>query len=272
MVIEDVDGEENISPTEEPNKGSNLVNDSKGSDSKSVSKGNNSKKSGRKIKIEEVNEEETVVNGHVETREFNQKTKQEILVNGEVNHAGGDTDKSKDIWTEEDVDKQSPVKSSEKGDSVVRNTIDRGSKSEGAISQSSNHNSDNDRTKGPVEKDVEGVKIGALTEEVVEQEQTNKEAEENETVQSAEEDKDTENSENSDDSGEDTDVAKTPLKRPVFHQKPFPVNCVKLREEGNTLFKNGQYGDAISRYSKVIGTLENGRSFISVLFLQALEL
>ena len=252
MVIEDVDGEEeNEPPNEESNKGINLVNDSMGSDSNSVPKGNNSKKSGRKMKIEEVDDEEPMMNGHVETNELKGKDEEEILGNGEVNHAGGDTDKSKDIWTEEHVEKQLPVKTCEKGDSVSKNNIARESKTEGAIEKTNDHVNDKDRTKESVQK--ESVESGALTEKVG-QEQTTKENEENETGQSAEDDKDTENSDDS-----DADVAKNPLTRPVFYQKPFPANCVKLREDGNTLFKNGQYGDAISRYSKVIGTLENGR-------------
>ena len=262
LVIEDVEGEEaSVTPTEESKKGSSLIKESKGSDSNSVPKGNNSVKSGRKIKIEEENEGEMIVNGHAEPLELKEKNKQETPVKSQVGHADGDTDKNKDIWTEKDVNEQIPVKTGENGDTVVKNNANTCIKSASTVGQPGDHNSDKNRTKEPGEKeDVEVNKNDAKTENVVEQEQTNKGAEQNETVKSDKENEDTETSDKSDDStdsGDDTGTAKT-LTRPVFYQKPFPANCVKLREEGNTLFKNGQYGDAISRYSKIIGILENG--------------
>lgn len=48
--------------------------------------------------------------------------------------------------------------------------------------------------------------------------------------------------------------------RPVFIQYPFPGPIAKLREEGNQLFREGQYGDAVIRYTEALNKLEKGNN------------
>ncbi|WAQ94674.1 SPAG1-like protein [Mya arenaria] len=46
------------------------------------------------------------------------------------------------------------------------------------------------------------------------------------------------------------------IKRPVFFMTEYPTNCVKLKEEATKYFKNGQYGEAALKYTKIIEILE----------------
>lgn len=48
--------------------------------------------------------------------------------------------------------------------------------------------------------------------------------------------------------------------RPVFIQYPLPGPIAKLREEGNKLFREGQYGDAVHKYTEALNRLELGNN------------
>ena len=52
--------------------------------------------------------------------------------------------------------------------------------------------------------------------------------------------------------------AETVHSRPVFVQMVFPPAEAALREKGNSLFRAGQYPDAIDTYGKIIKKLETG--------------
>jgi tetratricopeptide (TPR) repeat protein len=39
---------------------------------------------------------------------------------------------------------------------------------------------------------------------------------------------------------------------------PMPANVAELKDQGNDLFRRGQYGEAVSRYSKALQRLETG--------------
>ncbi|OWF49446.1 sperm-associated antigen 1-like [Mizuhopecten yessoensis] len=56
--------------------------------------------------------------------------------------------------------------------------------------------------------------------------------------------------------GEDNNVTTKVPERPVLVQTVLPSNVAPLRESGNTLFRCGQYGDALSKYSSAIEKLE----------------
>ena len=49
--------------------------------------------------------------------------------------------------------------------------------------------------------------------------------------------------------------------RPVFVQKTLPPAILLLKEEGNKLFRSGQYASAIDQYSKAISKLEKGETY-----------
>ena len=49
---------------------------------------------------------------------------------------------------------------------------------------------------------------------------------------------------------------------PAFEQPrplPLPPEVQKLKDEGNNMFRTGQYGTAVEVYNKCIGILENGQ-------------
>lgn len=50
-----------------------------------------------------------------------------------------------------------------------------------------------------------------------------------------------------------------PFSRPVLIQHPLPVKAGELRELGNSLFRSGQYGDAIAKYSTAIDLISEGK-------------
>lgn len=52
------------------------------------------------------------------------------------------------------------------------------------------------------------------------------------------------------------------LRRPVFIQKKLPDNVSVLREEGNNLFRTGQYGEAVKKYSTAIDRLQKCKFFL----------
>lgn len=47
--------------------------------------------------------------------------------------------------------------------------------------------------------------------------------------------------------------------RPVFIQYPLPGLIANLREEGNQLFREGQYGEAVDKYTEALNGLEKGK-------------
>lgn len=270
MVIEDVEG------SDEENEKSNVMDRLADKNKES----NMNEKSARKKTIEEVNGGNGLVNGHAEQSELNAKKDPKTLVNSDVDHAGGDSDKSKDIWSEEDLNEQIPGIASGKGDIVNKNGAKRHEKTEKTIDMSSDISSETIETKlEKVSKD------SSKNEEVKENkneikvnsklaEQTSTDSEENNACdgddENENEDSEDKNPGDGDEENESSETSKitciedldksepVTLKRPVFYQKPFPDSCIKLREEANTLFKNGQYGDAITIYTKLINILEHG--------------
>lgn len=48
--------------------------------------------------------------------------------------------------------------------------------------------------------------------------------------------------------------------RPVYIKHPLPGPIAKLREDGNQLFREGQYGDAIQKYTEALNKLNKGRN------------
>ena len=56
------------------------------------------------------------------------------------------------------------------------------------------------------------------------------------------------------------------LAKPVFIQYPLPDSIATLREAGNQLFREGQYGDAIEKYSEALTRLEKGELLTYNLF------
>ena len=233
-----------------------------------------------------------MVNGKVEGVQVTD-TKSTPLVNG---YAGGD--KSKDIWDSDETEissQQSRVSTSQKGDASkqgntqvrtddktgqsgdkIRDGAKTGSMTEdktdgkikdGAKTETVNRTGDLDKAEkekvNPVEVSNDLKEVNLLKDsESDAKDESEKESLSNVTVGNGEENDDADD--DGDDSGESQDlqgekIEAVPLKRPVFYQKPFPDSCLKLREEGNTLFKNGQYGEACNTYTKIISILERGR-------------
>lgn len=58
--------------------------------------------------------------------------------------------------------------------------------------------------------------------------------------------------------------AQSHLSRPQFVQLPLPPAVLDLKEEGNGLFRSGQYGEAVDWYSQAIDKLEKGKCMICV--------
>lgn len=48
--------------------------------------------------------------------------------------------------------------------------------------------------------------------------------------------------------------------RPMFIWYPLPGPIANLREEGNQLFREGQYGEAIHKYTEALNKLEEGNN------------
>ena len=57
-----------------------------------------------------------------------------------------------------------------------------------------------------------------------------------------------------------SNVPPNQFSRPRFIQKSLPPEIQKLKDEGNHLFRSGQYANAIEQYSRAISTLEKGKS------------
>ena len=280
IVIEDVDGsdEEAEDDIKESDKGDNLAEKTKGNNSDNTADTTTSN-------------DAKMVNGKVEGVQVTD-TKSTPLVNG---YAGGD--KSKDIWDSEETEissQQSRVSTNQKGDASkqgntqvrtedkngqsgdkIRDGAKRESVTEdktddkikdGAKTETVNKTGDLDR----VEKEkVNSVEVSNDLKEVIlvkDSESDARDESEKESLSNVTGGNDEENDDDDDDgddSGESQDLQEekieaVPLKRPVFYQKPFPDSCLKLREEGNTLFKNGQYGEACNTYTKIISILERG--------------
>ena len=53
--------------------------------------------------------------------------------------------------------------------------------------------------------------------------------------------------------------------RPRFIQKSLPPEVQKLKDDGNRLFRSGQYADAIERYSRAVCNLMKGEDIIDEL-------
>ena len=250
IVIEDVDGsdEEAENDIKESVKGDNLAEKTKGNNSDDTADTTTSN-------------DAKMLNGNVEGVQVSD-TKTAPLVNG---YAGGD--KSKDIWDNEEIEissQQSRVSTNQKGDASKQGntqvrTEDKTGQSgdiirDGAKTETVNKTGNFDKVEkekvNPVEvrNDLKEVKLVEDIESNAKQELEDRLNEGN----------DDENGDDSQDLQEEKTEA-VPLKRPVFYQKPFPDSCLKLREEGNTLFKNGQYGEACNTYTKIISILERGR-------------
>ena len=56
------------------------------------------------------------------------------------------------------------------------------------------------------------------------------------------------------------------LAKPVFIQYPLSDSIATLREAGNQLFREGQYGDAIEKYSEALTRLEKGELLTHIFF------
>ena len=55
------------------------------------------------------------------------------------------------------------------------------------------------------------------------------------------------------------DAAEVKHERPVLVQMPLSNAVQQLRESGNNLFRTGQYGEAIHKYTEAINRLEKGK-------------
>jgi hypothetical protein len=62
--------------------------------------------------------------------------------------------------------------------------------------------------------------------------------------------------------GTDKSAEEVAMVRPVYIQHPLPDPLAKLREEGNQLFREGQYGEAIQKYTEALNKLNKGRNSI----------
>ena len=282
IVIEDVDGsdEEAEDDIKESVKGDNLAEKTKGNNSVNTADATTS--NGKVGGVQVSNTKSTplvtsndakMVNGKVEGVQVTD-TKSTPLVNG---YAGGD--KSKDIWDSDETEissQQSRVSTNQKGDASKQGntqvrTEDKTGQSgdkirDGAKTESVNKAENLDNVK---KEKVNRVEVNTDLEEVnlvKDSESDARDESEKESLSNVTGGNDEENDDGDDDddeSGESQDLwgEKTEavsLKRPVFYQKPFPDSCLKLREEGNTLFKNGQYGEACNTYTKIISILERG--------------
>ena len=290
ILIEDVEGsdEEAEDDIKESVKGDNLAENTKGNNSDNTADtttSNDAKMVNGKVEgVPVTDTKSTPLVNDTKT-----DTKTAPLVNG---YAGGD--KSKDIWDSDETEissQQSRVSTNQKGDASKQgNTQVR---TENKTGQSGDKIRDGAKTESVTEdKTDDKIRDGAKTESVnkagdvdkVEKEKVNpvevsNDLKEGNLVKDSESDakgesekeslsnvtggNDVENDDDDDESGESQDLwgEKTEavsLKRPVFYQKPFPDSCLKLREEGNTLFKNGQYGEACNTYTKIISILERG--------------
>ncbi|KAJ8313729.1 hypothetical protein KUTeg_008290 [Tegillarca granosa] len=79
-----------------------------------------------------------------------------------------------------------------------------------------------------------------------------KENEQNEQVEKVKENSDRQNAEkvSNEHVGENEESEALSLRRPIFIQKKLPDNVSLLREEGNNLFRTGQYSEAVNKYTK----------------------
>ena len=71
---------------------------------------------------------------------------------------------------------------------------------------------------------------------------------------------------------ESVDTTSQQFVRPQYVQRPLPPAVLAMKEEGNNLFRSGQYASAIDQYSKAISSLEKGKflfiTFVSYIIVQ----
>ena len=247
MVIEDVEGSDE--EADDSLKENNLIE---------TSKGNNSERTAKT----KISEGKKMVNGDVRPSELFEKNKKAPSLNG---NGGGDTKKSKDIWDSEEIEtagQQSPVSTNQKGDALrqdtqVRTEVNNKENTTADIKDGAKTNFVN-KTEDFNKADVRKQSASPIEEksDLTEEKQT-RDNEEESDKETAENKSDMKSEDCLDSEEQKTET--NPLTRPVFYQRPFPDSCLKLREEGNSLFKNGQYGEAFTLYTKIINILENGK-------------
>lgn len=251
MVIEDVEGGEE---TEELVKGDTFSKDtssegdyqSSGSNPKDINK--QEQKISRRMKIEEVesdSEEEieeitirasesvkfetekadVVVNGHASVAELKENPPQS-------ENEQNSKDVSKQIWEDSEV-----------------NSTNNDQMKEEAQNDNNKHSDISEKTDERTrdESNVPETEV----EEKAEVENTEDTTNGQDAADDPEEDSES-------DSETETEFVDAPeeLKRPVFHMTELPKQAVKMKEDATTLFKNGQYGEASSKYSEVIKILD----------------
>ncbi|XP_061185926.1 sperm-associated antigen 1-like [Saccostrea echinata] len=166
------------------------------------------------------------------------KKEEKPLVNGFHESSNQKSDK-KDIWEEEEVpfkDSQDFMTLKTKPE-VVENT----SESESTQAVPSQNSIQQSESSGPTPPEIENSENENIANASLEGTRIEKEPESSGAV-----------------------VAKPPeevaLVRPVFIQHPLPGPIAKLREEGNQLFREGQYGDAIQKYTEALKRLQKEKT------------
>ena len=208
---------------------------------------------------------------------------------------------NKDIWQEDEVQEQASVIRQSHGtsgkisDTKASEDLLRQQENVAACENSNNINIENERNSASndaVEKG-EGFEQNAVSKRVEESEQNlnlqrgqeqsvtskgEKESEENVTSKRCEETEQniqnelkesaaTEKTKKTAELSEEPEVHE----RPVYIQRSLPGVVAGLRETGNNLFRAGQYGDGVQKYTQAIDKLSKGRSQMIIFFAHRME-
>ncbi|XP_060067048.1 sperm-associated antigen 1-like [Ylistrum balloti] len=220
MVIEEVEGEEEDSGADSENKSQDLPNEQ--------------------------------INGHHSTEEFNNgKEKVELRIGGDQMLNDGISEETDSMVEEKgDVNTEcdrlmspivSEVEESESSDKLTNTSNQKASEKLTEAELNQHHD---ERTSPENKNDITQAKHSGIEFSPL--------AEKDKTTASEEAVKTT-------DVGDEKMTEKVP-ERQVLVQTELPSNVAQLRESGNNLFRNGQYGDALAKYNSAIDKLEKVKS------------
>ncbi|XP_062574772.1 sperm-associated antigen 1-like isoform X2 [Saccostrea cucullata] len=165
------------------------------------------------------------------------KKEEKPLVNG-FHESSNQKSDNKDIWEEEEV----PIKGSQ--DFVTLKTkpelVENSSKSESTQAIPSQNSIQQSESSGPTPPEIENS--------------------ENENIANASLEGTRIEQPESSGAVVPKPAEEVALVRPVFVQHPLPGPIAKLREEGNQLFREGQYGEAIQKYTQALERLQKEKT------------
>ncbi|KAH3691638.1 hypothetical protein DPMN_190993 [Dreissena polymorpha] len=244
---------------------------------------NEAKKPARRMKIEEVEDDDdknNEIENHGERNKLNGNAETRFECT-EYTIANNNSQRAKDIWNEDEVTKSNdnaitgvPIVEQElvASDMAINKSNSAHQMANGSVEMTNGEQKteSNQRSGSPVE-----IKPDINMSETFDSE--SKENKDSVLADNGVNDDDSKTPEVQSDKTEDNDVdefadnegvendkkAKPEpvvqhVKRPVFYMTDYPLDCLNLKEEATTLFRSGQYGDAAKVYGNIIDILEKG--------------